>query len=272
MATDSNVLTPERYKPVQFFALAYVATWIPWFIGAYATTYGSIFSLLGLIEPLAVALFMILGSGDPLLKRDFKDRLVNFSRIRPLYLLIAAVLPFAVMTLAIVLSPWLGQSQDQLRISADSNLVSMIALTMILAPIIEETAWRSYGVDSLRARSGMLKATLLFAILWSTWHAPLFLIAGTYQNGLLETPLYAANFFVSVIPAAIIANWLYYKNRRSIVAAIFLHSMLNASAVLFDTTQPTKCIATLLYAVVAVAIILIDPATFREGPRDFVHG
>jgi hypothetical protein len=271
MATDSKALTRERYKPVQFFALAYAATWIPWFIGAYATTYGSILSLLGLIAPLAVALLMIFTSGDLPLKRDFKDRLVNLSRIRPVYLLMAAILPFAVMALAIVLSSWFGQSHDQLRISADSNLIGMILLTMILAPIIEETAWRSYGVDSLRAKNGMLMATLLFAVLWSIWHAPLFLIAGTYQNGLLATPLYAANFFISVIPAAIIANWFYYKNNRSIIAAIFLHSMLNASAVLFNTTQSTKCIATFLYAIVAVAIILIDRATFREGPRDYVN-
>ena len=191
--------------------------------------------------------------------------------MRPAYLAVAAILPFAVMGLAIGLSLWFGQSADQLRISVNSNLLTMIILTMILAPIIEETAWRSYGVDSLRAKSGMLSSTLLFAVLWSTWHAPLFLIAGTYQNGLLGTPLYAANFFISVIPAAIIANWLYYKNNRSIVAAIFLHSMLNASAVLFNTTQPTKCIATVLYVLVAVAIIMIDRATFREGPRDFVH-
>ena len=33
----------------------------------------------------------------------------------------------------------------------------------MLAPICEETGWHGYGVDSLRAQAGMIKATLLFA-------------------------------------------------------------------------------------------------------------
>ncbi len=88
----------------------------------------------------------------------------------------------------------------------------------------------------------------------------------------MDNPVFLINFFVSVIPAAIIANWLYYKNDRSIAAAILVHSMLNAAAVLFNTGQVAKRIATLLYANAAAAIIVIDRAAFREGPRDFVQG
>jgi hypothetical protein len=57
------------------------------------------------------------------------------------------------------------------------------------------------------------------------WHAPLALIDGTYQHGLasMDNKAFLANFFGSVIPAAIIANWFYYKNSRSIGLAIILH-------------------------------------------------
>ncbi len=138
---------------------------------------------------------------------------------------------------------------------------------MILAPIMEETGWHGYGVDSLRAGNGMMQATLLFGILWAVWHAPLFLISGTYQHGVAEMgqPLYVANFFVSVIPAAIIANWFYYKNDRSIAVAILVHSMLNAAAVLLNAGQIAKCIATLLYAVVAAGLIVGDRKLFAAG-------
>jgi hypothetical protein len=44
---------------------------------------------------------------------------------------------------------------------------------------------------------------------------------------MLDNKIFVVNFFVSIIPAAIIANWFYYKNDRSVAASILLHSMLN---------------------------------------------
>ena len=94
---------------------------------------------------------------------------------------------------------------------------------------------------------------------------------GTYQHQLaqIDNPLFLINFFVSVLPVALVANWLYYNNRRSIVGAVLFHAMLNASAVLLNAGQVAKCIATVLYFLVAAAITACD-REFREGPRDFL--
>jgi membrane protease YdiL (CAAX protease family) len=137
---------------------------------------------------------------------------------------------------------------------------------------MEETGWHGYGVDSLRASNGMMRTTLLFAVLWCAWHAPLVLIPGTYQNAVFEMPdkIFIANFFVSIVPVAVIANWFYYKNDRSIPAAMLLHSMLNAAAVLINAGQVAKCIATLLYAGIAAALAVRDRKLFAEGPRNFL--
>ena len=269
------------YRPVPFFVMAYVVTWIPWSVAAYvgsqnpesSESYVSLFNLVGLLGPLAVALFLILSSGSEALKSDFRDRLFNLRRIRPLYLIVAIVMPSTVMGLSIWLSLWFGQSADQFRLSPGANLSALIILAVILAPIIEEMGWRGYRVDSLRAKSGMTKATLLFGALWSAWHAPLALIGGTYQNQLaaMDNGAFLANFFISIIPAAIIANWLYYKNNRSIGAAILLHAMLNAASVLLNAGQVAKCIATVLYAAIAAGIFAIDHAAFAEGPRNFLR-
>lgn len=269
-----------EYRPVLFFLLAYAATWTPWFLGAYVGSqqgleaYAVLFSLIGLLGPIGVALFLILTSGGKALKSDFKDRLFNLRRIRPIYAIVAIAMPLAVMCLSIWLSLWFGRSTDQFRLSGGANLLAMIILAMVLAPIMEEMGWHGYGVDSLRAKAGVMQATLLFGVLWSAWHAPLFLISGTYQNELarMGQPLFVVNFFVSVIPAAIIANWLYYKNSRSIGLAILLHAMLNAASVILNAGQVAKCIATLLYAAIAAAIVAIDRAAFAEGPRNFVDG
>ena len=190
--------------------MAYIVTWIPWSLAAYVgsqnlESYASLFNLVGLLGPLAVALFLILTSGSEALKSDFRDRLFNLRRVRPLFLVVAIVMPPVVMCLSIWLSLWFGQSADQLRLSAGADLSALIILAVVLAPIAEEMGWRGYGVDSLRARSGMTKATLLFGILWSGWHAPLVLIGGTYQNQLaaMDNGAFLANFFISIIPAPI---------------------------------------------------------------------
>lgn len=271
---------PYQYRPALFFLLAYVLTWIPWLVGVYLGSvpgldvYAPLFSFVGLLGPIGAALFLVFTSGSGALKRDFKDRLVNLRRIRPIYAIAAVVVPFMVILLSIWLSLAFGQSVDQFQLSGGGNLLAMIVLALVLAPIMEETGWHGYGVDSLRTETGVLRATLLFGVLWSAWHAPLFLIDGTYQNALtrMGSPLFVANFFVSVIPAAIIANWFYYRNGRSIALAIFLHAMLNAASVLLNAGQVAKCIATLLYGAIAAALIVADRALFAEGPRNFLDG
>jgi uncharacterized protein len=269
----------HRYRPVLFFVTAYLVTWIPWAIGAYVGSrkgleaYAFLFNLVGLLGPMAVALFLVMTSASKALKTDFGNRLFNLRRVRPIYAIVAVAMPFIVILLSIWLSLWFDQSTDQFGFSGGANLLAMIIIAMVLAPIMEEIGWHGYGVDSLRATAGMLKSTLLFGVLWAVWHAPLILISRTYQNQIarMDSPVYLINFFISIVPAAFIANWLYYKNRRSIPAAILFHSMLNAAAVLVNAGQGAKCIATLLYAIVAGAIVAVDRAAFREGPRDFVH-
>jgi membrane protease YdiL (CAAX protease family) len=266
-----------RYRPVLFFVATTVASWTPWFIGAYVGRNGqpqlaSLWNLVGLLAPLVVGLVLILGSGNRALRKDFADRLVNPSRIRPRYLGPALAIPPIVMLLSLGISLGLGQSRDQFRLAAGSGLGALIVIALILAPIIEETGWRGYGVDSLRSRMGALRASLVFGVLWSLWHAPLVLIPGSYQSELaqMDNPLFLANFFVSVVPAAVVANWVYWRNNRSIVASILFHSMINATSVLPNASQVAKTVVTVLYAAVAAALIAFDREIFAAGPRNFV--
>jgi uncharacterized protein len=268
----------RRYRPVAYFVTAYLATWAPWLVAAHLAkqeggeVYGFLFTLLGLLlGPTGAALFFVASSGSPALKRDYRDRIIALRRIRPLYALVAVVLPFVLMSLAIGVSLGFGESPDQFRLAGGPGLGVMVVLAMVLAPILEEAGWHGYGVDSLRAHASMWTATLLFAVLWCVWHAPAVLVRGSYQHQLaqMDNPLFVINFFVSILPTALVANWLYYKNRRSIVGAVLFHTMLNGSAVLLNAGQVAKCIATVLYVLVAAAIAVSD-REFREGPRDFL--
>jgi len=274
LSSKGNDVQPYRYRPALFFLLTYALSWIPWAAAAWfshrsgMTPYNYLFSFLGLLGPFASALILIYGSGNSALKQDFRARLLELRRVNLFYLPITILLMPIATWLAIWLSVRLGRPASQLSIVP--NLISMLPI-MFLAPSFEELGWRGYGVDALRARLGMGSATLLFGLLWAIWHAPLFLIHRSYQNDLLSgSPLYVVNFFISVMPAAIIGNWLYYKHRRFIPAAILFHFMLDAVAESFAAEQFAKCIVTAVFVVVAAAIALADRKAFRESARNFL--
>lgn len=277
-----------EYKPQRWIALTLGLSWTPWAVAIAlgagqenVETYSFkgvviAFAILGLFGPTIASLIMIFRSGNAALKADFKDRLLRLRRIVPRFLFLAIVLPPLVVCTAIAISLLFGQSADQYALTADTSdigkLLVMIVLTMVLAPIFEEMGWRGYGVDSLRANLSPLKTSLAFGAFWGLWHLPLFWIPGTYHHGLaqMETPIYAVNFFVSVMAAAIVVNWLFYRNNRSILAAAVAHSAGNAGGVLIAATPTTDLITTCVFFAVAGAIVLLDRQHFREGPRTFL--
>ncbi len=260
-----------RYKPLSYFALVFVLSWAPWSVAAYYSyqrameLYSNLFALIGLLGPFFAALIMTWSSASGDLKHDFKERLVDLRLIRPGYVPIILLLtPFALF-LSTWLSVGVGRSADQFRFSG--GFATMLPLILV-APTFEELGWRGYGMDSLRAKFGMMKATLLFGFLWAMWHVPLFFIDRSYQHGLWNSsPIYVANFFISILPAAILMNWVYYKNNRSIVAAILFHMALDATAESFRTEKFTKCIWTGVLLLISILVIAGNRSFFFEEKK-----
>jgi len=132
----------------------------------------------------------------------------------------------------------------------------------LYGPLPEELGWRGYGIDSLRTRFNLLTASLLLAGLWSFWHIPLFFLQGSYQNNLFSyLPGFIA-FFIALIPAEIITDWIFYKNNRSTLSAVFFHFSINFSGELLEFDPFTKVIQTGLLLVIAVIIIVKDRNMF----------
>ena len=142
------------------------------------------------------------------------------------------------------------------------NILSLV-LPLFLAPLLEELGWRGYGLDSLRVSFNLFVTSLMFAFLWALWHLPLFFINGFYNHELWNTSIiYVLNYFVIFFPASLLINWVYFKNSRSIIAAMLFHSVLNLCSVIFRTEQFTKCIITLLLCVIAIVVIINDKKFF----------
>ena len=262
------------YKPVRFFLITNVIMWTSWLIAAYlsfkpggrSSGLVSMLELVGLFSPLVMALWMIFTSKNTELKQNFYDRLLNLKLIKLWTIPAIFLIMPAVMVISVALSHiFFRQPLSQLMIVRGSPFAAGIIpaqLLLILAPVIEEVGWKGYGMESLRGKRTFFAATLIFAALWAFWHGPTFFVHDYYQNILIRTNLlFAFNFIASFFPATIIFNWLWYKNRGSIVTAILCHGVIDFQGML-QMGQIAKCIETVVLIIIAAVIVSFNKKIF----------
>jgi len=262
-----------QYKPVAFFVITFLITWSAWFIAVYFSYQEgmertqALFLIPGMFGPFIAAMIMIFRSNSPELWRDYWDRLLNFKRIKLATVPLMLLLWPAVILASIFLSLLFGKSADQFAIVQQFGFSAgpvPVLLILIFVPALEEMGWRGYGVDSLRSRFNLFTTSLWFGLLWALWHLPMFFIRHYYQNELLSNWVYTANFWVSIFPMAIIINWLYYRNNRSIIACFLFHLSADIASEIFQVEQFTKCIGTGVLILIALWIVIADRKLFFE--------
>lgn len=265
----STVMDIRHYRHSGlFYFLSVLIPWIAWLTAAWLSHaeymgWASVFGFMGLIAPLIIALILILPNET--LKRDFLGRLINTRAVPFKYLLVTLLLmPLSILA-AQLISLLFGYSADQFQLRGDFTFTSGIFpvwFLLIMAPLIEELAWHSYGTDCLRNRFNLLNTSLLFALFWGIWHLPLSFIRDYYQSNLVESGfLYSLNFIVSLFPFVLIMNWLYYKTNRSIIVSVIFHITAGYFNEIFATHPMSKVIQTGLLLLISIYLI-IDNKTF----------
>jgi len=261
-----------KYKPLFFFSMTFLVTYSLWFAGAYLSFQddkSGLYMLLmlpGLMAPFLISLVMILTSKNSDLKKEFVNRLINPRLIQlkvlPVLFLIMPLSVLASIFLSLPFGGSISQFQFAEGFSFSTGFVPVL-LILLLAAGFEELGWRGYAFDSLHSRYNYFKASIIFGILWSLWHFPLIFVNNSYQYEIFhESIWFAVNFFVSIIFMGVIISWICIKNRKSIIAAIVFHFIVNMSQEMLEITQSTKCIQTVVLIVVVVAIIAIDKEMF----------
>ena len=258
-----------RYRPVLFFAMAYLFTWLFWIPAIFLPeSISPLLMLIGLIAPAAVSTVFVMASGSEELKQDLKNKLIGFYKVKWLNVLLAVIVFAIVIVCSILLSLLFGQSLDQFSFTEDFSFTGVgIAgafLTILVASIIEEVGWKGYCEDSIGNYMNWFWESMIFGVLWSFWHFPLIFIRGTYQAGLMVNPLYVINFFVSGIPMGFVITWVYLVSDRSILACMIFHLFVNFMQEKIAMTPETKCVETIVITLVTVIIVLIKKDLFFE--------
>ena len=257
-----------------FYGLSTVIPWTLWFIAGYVSHIdssnnipeqpASVLAFIGLLAPVGIAIFI--SRGNRALLSDLKQRFFNFRGIRSTYI----VLTFLLMPLSILLAQGIsllfGYSIEQFQLTKSFSFTSGVFpvwFMLIIAPLIEELAWHSYGTDCLRARFNIFKTSMLFAFFWGVWHFPLASIKDYYHSNVMEDGwIYSLNFLVSIFPFVIIMNWIYYKANRNIILPIIFHIAAGYFNEIFATHPMSKVFQTCLLSAFAGYFIYNDKNFF----------
>lgn len=267
----------EKYRhPILFYCLATAIPWTFWFaagfisqITPYSDQYMKIASavaFVGLLGPAGASYWLI--RRDPELRADVYGRLVHFSSVRPVYLFVACFLMLGSILLAQAISLPFGYSPSQFVITGDFTFASGIFpvwFMLIIAPVLEELGWHSYGTDCLRNRMNLFTTSLLFGVFWGIWHAPLATIRDYYQSNIVQTGwIYGVNFLVSIVPFVLLMNWLYYRTGRNILIAIVFHVTAGYFNEIFATHPDSKIIQTVLLLALTTVVVLKERRLFFD--------
>ena len=264
----------EYDHPLLFYGLVTALSWSFWGAAGYISHLSpatdlsigssSLFGFMGLLAPMAVAFWLIRKKSK--IRDDVLHRVINFKEINPIYLWLALFLMPGSILLAQAVSLAFGYSASQFVITGHftfSSGVFPVWFLLIMAPILEELGWRTYGTDCLRSKLNLFNTSMLFAFYWGIWHIPLSFINNYYQSNLVETGwIYSVNFLVSIFPFVIIMNWLYYKSGRNIFIPIIFHITAGYFNEIFATHPDSKIIQTVLLLMLAVFIVINEKQFF----------
>ena len=258
-----------RYRPALFFICAYFFTWIFWIPAVFIKgNAGAGLMLVGLIAPAAVSTVFVLVSDCDELKKDLKDKIVGFYKVKWINVLWAVLIFALIVVCSILLSLLFVQPLSQFSFTEDFSFtgigIGTAFVTITVASIIEEVGWKGYCEDSIGQYMNWFWESLLFGVLWSMWHLPLIFIEGTYQAGLMVNPLYVINFFVSGIPLGYIITWVYLVSDRSILACMVFHLFVNFMQEKIAMTPETKCVETIVVVIATVIIVMCNKEMFFE--------
>ena len=262
-------------RPILFYGTAILIPWLCWFIAAWlshsqywehpaALLCGSILGIAGLCGPFAIAMMLILP--DKEMRQELYSATFKFRGIHPAFWILTLVLFPVSILVAQAISLLFGHDVSQFQFVEKMSFTAGIFpawFLLVLAPILEEFGWHTYGIHCLRNRFNLLTTSVIFGVVWGIWHMPLSFVKDYYQNVLVETGvIYSINFLVSLIPYLIIGNWLYYKTNRNMLLVVLFHLLAGFSNEIFQTHPDSKVIQTLLLLIFSIVLIYKEKSFF----------
>ncbi len=260
---SSLVTTPDSSNLIWFFGLAFLFTWsahlaIPILDLDFSldlSNPATALYMLGLLGPLIAAVLVLARSEGrsgviTLLKAGIKWRMgwVWFA---------CSVLTVPLLRL-VNLGAVFPDLEDDISLF---RFEMLLVVGQIWVVVGEEYGWRGYALPRLQRRFGSLGATLILGVLWSSWHLPMFFVAGSPQY----TDSFATDFmhytFILLCWSTIL-TLLYNRTRGSVLSCMIFHAMLNIVAFSIYIPASLDLMSWLYVPVVLLAIVFLPKPRF----------
>jgi membrane protease YdiL (CAAX protease family) len=267
-------------NPWKFFLLTFAYSWIIWipsvldglgielpFSGA---NYSMVVVIIGAFAPLLAALTLVAREGGWKGVKTFFGQALDF-HIKPVYWILALVLPLVIHVLSHYLALALGLDVANTLFPADSPVAPIILaipyffLMLVIGGGQEEFGWRGYAQAPLQEKIGVIPASLVIGVIWGIWHLPLWFMAGDLHSA------YSFLAFVMMTTSiSLMYAWLYNSSGKKLIVVMFFHAMNNTAAPLLPFLhgiegKPES--AYWIYAAVNVVFGLIFAYVLAKGPK-----
>ncbi|MBN2154527.1 MAG: CPBP family intramembrane metalloprotease [Candidatus Lokiarchaeota archaeon] len=249
---------------VLFFVFTYVWSWLCWIIAIIINQplsiwYVFVLYAFGGIAPSCVGI--ILSFFENKTKRaEYWLRFTDVKRISFLWFFISLFGPFMIIITAILLDilffGYSIQFSNIVNLGQDFYGVFSIIGFGLITVLIEEFGWRAYALPKLLDNVNATLSSSILGIFWSFWHIPLFLISGTYQNGL---GIFTTNFYIYMISAFLftfIITFVFQKTKFSMISAMILHFSNNLAGELFGPSTRVEILRVILFLILSIYIII----------------
>ena len=251
-----------------FFAATFAiswAFWIPIAVSGKEMPLG--FLVIGAFSPSVVGILMTYWRTDKSGINDFWRRTVGFGRISPRWYAVILLLFPAIMVLTFFLESALGGKVPSLEgarqtLTRPPTLLVFVITMLIGGPLAEELGWRGFALDRLQANWTALRSSLVLGGIHAAWHLPLFFTMGTSQEAMGFATGRFWLWVIQVIAGSVIFTWVYNNNGRSILSAILIHFMSNATYTVIaqlGNALPlrTEIIRTAIIVALAAIIVIV---------------
>ncbi len=146
----------------------------------------------------------------------------------------------------------------------------VLLFMIIIGGGMEEPGWRGYAQSRMLALYTPFVASLILGVIWTYWHAPLFFVPGSSQQG-IQLGWYTAG----VTGLAIILTWIFIRSEGSAWLAIIFHGSANAINVWVPSFNiyvaglefTDFAVMEFTYVMVAVLILLFNREIFFKKIR-----
>jgi membrane protease YdiL (CAAX protease family) len=251
--------------PWSFFMLTFAWTWSFWGLAILSQRPMGEFPVpllvaLGGVGPMVAGIALTYLTQEQAGRHDYWRRVFDLKRIRLSWLAVTLLTVPLLTTLAIVLNLLTGGTGLSLESRFQSNLLNILpfaVFTLFFGPVPEELGWRGFALDSLQVKYNALVSSLILGVLWTLWHAPLFFIPDSYQNGLL---IGTASFWWYMLDKtfqSVLMTWIYNNTGRSTLTAILFHFMVNFIGELFVLSARTDFFQIIVWALATLIVMFV---------------